>query len=344
MSAATRHDRRMNDIDYAIDAYSGELARRGRSPHTRRKYNELLWKLSVFVGDKDCDEITVDDCRRFLDKWVDAAPGTLALQISVLKGFFEFLREETVIDESPMRNIRRPPKRRPEDLDVLTVGESDVERLFAACTEWDEILCLSLLAYLGPRRSAVARLRRRDLDLDRGTVRFREKGGKVIVKPVPDELLEIFRAAEEQGLWIGPEDYVIPNRRAPRSGERSSKVVYRIVKDVAARARVSTHVHALRAAFAVRYLETHEGDLDALKNLLGHSRHETTAVYLRRQDKARSMERVRDLSWGRVFPPNAQMPPTGFEPVLPASAVPEPLRRKLDELRARNTGARTGSP
>jgi hypothetical protein len=27
---------------------------------------------------------------------------------------------------------------------------------------------------------------------------------------------------------------------------------------------------------------------------------------------------------------------TGFEPVLPESALPEPLLRKLDELKARN--------
>lgn len=337
MSAATRHHRRMNDIDYAIDAYVGDLARRGRTRNTRRKYQELLWKFSVFVGDRDTDDITPDDCRRFLHQWVDSSPSTLALHVSILRGFFDFLVAETVLEQTPMRNIRRPPRKRPEDLDVVTVGETDIERMFAACDQWDELLCLSLLAYLGPRRTAVARLRRRDVDLERGTVRFSEKGGKIIVKPVPDELAEILRAAEADGLWVGPDDYIVPNRRAPRGPERSSKVIYRIVLDVAARARVRAHVHSLRGAFAVRFLETHEGDLDALKNLLGHARHETTAVYLRRHDKARSMERVRDLSWGRrVFPPNAVMPPTGFEPVLPSPGVPEPLRRKLEELRARN--------
>lgn len=345
MTAQTRHDRRMNDLDYAIDAYIGDLARRGRTRNTRRKYNELLWKFSVHVGDKDVDEVTADDCRRFLDQWVDSAASTLALQVSIMRGFFDFLVGETVIELNPMLNIRRPPRKRAEDLDVVTIAESDVERMFGACQEWDEVLCLSILAYLGPRRTALARLRRRDVDLDRGTIRFSEKGGKVIVKPVPDELAEILRAADEAGLWLDPNDYIVPNRRAPRTGERSSKVIYRIVLDVAARARVRSHVHALRGAFAVRYLETHEGDLDALKHLLGHARHETTAVYLRRLDKTRSMERVRDLSWGRsVFPPNAGMPPTGFEPVLHPSAIPPPLRRKLDELRARNTEVGSDRP
>ena len=50
---------------------------------------------------------------------------------------------------------------------------------------------------------------------------------------------------------------------------------------------------------------------------LGHSRVETTMVYLRPQGKAREMEAVRGLSWGSVFPANAMMPPAGFEPALP---------------------------
>jgi hypothetical protein len=72
--------------------------------------------------------------------------------------------------------------------------------------------------------------------------------------------------------------------------------------------------------------------LIALKELMGHAWIETTLVYLRRKDKARAMETVRSLSWGRfVFPPSEEAAyrkaskyrgfleeaHTGFEPVLP---------------------------
>jgi integrase len=53
-----------------------------------------------------------------------------------------------------------------------------------------ELLCLSTLAYLGPRRKAAAHLRRRDVDLERGTIRFREKRGKVITSQPPTFELE----------------------------------------------------------------------------------------------------------------------------------------------------------
>ena len=328
---------RMNDIDYAVDAYVGELARRGRSQATRRKYQEILWKFCKHVDRTPCGEITRSDCTSFLDQWADSAPSTLALNTSIVAGFFAFLVEITLLERSPMETVRRPPRKRPEDIDVVTISDSDVERMFAAADHWDELLCLALIGYLGPRRGAVAKLRRRDVDLERGTIRFREKGGKVVTKPIPLELHELLSVAESESLWISPDDYLVPNRRRQyRKGERSDKVVYRIVKDVAARARVHAHPHAIRAAFAVRFAEQKPDHIVALKDLMGHVRIETTMVYLRRRDKARGMEAVRDLTWGSVFPPSAGVPPTGFEPVLGESALPEPIRRKLEELRARS--------
>ena len=63
-----------------------------------------------------------------------------------------------------------------------------------------------------------------------------------------------------------------------------------------AKAGVAIHVHALRAAFAVQYLESNLGDTDALRELMGHARGETTQVYLRRLNRRRRMDSVRGLS------------------------------------------------
>jgi len=315
--------RRMRGLNYAIDAYIGELARAGRSKATRTTYQRVLWQFADFLDERDCDEITVDHCRRFLDRWIDASPSTLALYVSVLRGFFAFLVDETVIEHTPMERIKRPRRKRPEDLDVVTVTSDDVERMFAVADGWQELLCLAVLAYMGPRRTAASNVRRRDVTLSwedgmwRGTVKFHEKGGKPIVKPVPDELVTLIRAADEQHVWSSPDDYLIPNRRKHRNKERSAKVIYDTVTKIAKRAGVKSHVHALRAAFAVRMDEQNPGRLVAIKELLGHSRVETTMVYLRRQDKAREMETVRGLSWGSVLPPLGHVPPAGFEPALP---------------------------
>jgi integrase len=199
--------------------------------------------------------------------------------------------------------------------------------MILACEDWQELLCVTTAAYLGPSRAALARARRYDVDLARGTIRFLEKGGKVATKPLPDEYLAILAAAERDGLWNSSDAYLIPNRRpaSVRRVERSDKVIWETVERVAARAGVRAHVHALRAAFAVRFDEKHPDQVIALKELMGHNRLETTLVYLRRKNKAQPMEQVRDLSWGPVQVPErapgssrkALEAHTGFEPVPP---------------------------
>jgi site-specific recombinase XerD len=134
-----------------------------------------------------------------------------------------------------------------------------------------------------------------------GTIRFLEKGGKVAVKPIPDQLAAILQAAiDHPDLDTRPDAYVIPNRRpaSVQRPERSPKLIWETVRRIAARTGLQVHAHALRAAFAVHYLETHPGDLEALQALMGHTRSDTTQVYLRKLNRAKAMERVRDLDWG----------------------------------------------
>jgi integrase len=324
-------------IGEAIDLFLGDLARQGRRDGTLRDYR---YKLNLLADDlKDCyvDEIEVTGYERFLNRWVGAAPSTLASSVSLVHVFSKFLWRRGFAREDVGRMIERPRKPRPEDLDVVTVSTEDVRRMMDACESWQEFLCLSTAIYLGARRGALARVRLSDVDFDAGTIRFFEKGGKVIVKPLPEEYVEILRAAQEEGIWKRPEDYLIPNRRpgAVRNPERSDKVIWETVRKVARRAGVVCTVHALRAAFAVQFDEENPDQLIALKDLMGHERLETTLVYLRRKNRARAMEAVRTLSWGGAaqfrFPPREEAarkkPPlsrgfaeeahTGFEPVPP---------------------------
>ena len=324
-------------IANAIDLYLGELARRGRRPRTLDAYRRKLNALADSVRDAYVDEISLQDYEMFLNRWVTAAPSTLASGVSLVKGFSEFLWERGYTDEHVAFQLKRPRRLRAEELDVVTVEPEDVKLMLDSCDTWQEFLCLATAIYLGARRRALANVRRRDVDLDRGTIRFVEKGRKVLTKPLPDEYAGILRAAERAGIWKATEDYLIPNRRpgAVKRSERSDKVIWETVKKVAQRAGVESHVHALRAAFAVQFDEANPDQLIALKELMGHSRIETTLVYLRRKDKAKAMETVRGLSWGGaghfVFPPSeeaARKKPvpsrgfgeeahTGFEPVPP---------------------------
>jgi len=179
----------------------GELARAGRADGTRDSYsrylNKLIDQLERRKPDPTVREVTVNDCRAFLDGWIGRSPSTIATIHSALNGLFEWLYQEHEIDENPMNRIQRPRRQRPEDVEVVTVTRAEVERMLAGTRGWQEFLCLSVLAYTGVRRATASRLRWKDVDLDAGTVLFHEKGHKVSEKPIPHDLWAILRAAAE---------------------------------------------------------------------------------------------------------------------------------------------------
>ena len=161
-------------LDRAIDRWLGELARSRRSPRTRDTYRRCLYAFADTLH-RDCsvDEITADDCRQFLDRWVDASPSTMASNVSILTGFFRWLIDEGQVPEpGPMSRIRRPRRKRPEDLDVVTISDEDAHRLLAACLNWQELLCIATALMTGRRRAALNAARRSDVDLARRTGRL----------------------------------------------------------------------------------------------------------------------------------------------------------------------------
>lgn len=289
----------MITFDRAVDLFVGDLARRGYSERTRATYSRILDKFGDRLPtDSDVSRVTSDDCRRFLDLYNRNAPGTRAHIYAVLSSFFTWLIVTEKTKRNPLVTVPRPRRQRPDDLDVVSLSTEDVRKLLAAGQTWTERLAIAIPAYIGPRRRAVAQLRLRDYDRDRGRMRFQEKGGKTIWKPVPDELGHLLAAAIADGAIREPDDYLVPPEGyLSKSGTRDDRVIWRVVRRVAARAGVDAHVHALRAAFAVFYLEQHPGDTHGLKELLGHRSYDTTQVYLRKLDKTTAMERVRDLSW-----------------------------------------------
>jgi site-specific recombinase XerD len=149
----------MNDHGYAIDLYVGELARQGRTEATRLKYTEVLYQFADHMErlGRAPWETTTNDCRHFLDGFTRPRPprqsqratrppasaSTIALYVSIMRSYFAFLKDEGIIEANPMDPIKRPPRKRPEDLDVVTTSGGDVARMFAACHDWDELLALA---------------------------------------------------------------------------------------------------------------------------------------------------------------------------------------------------------
>ena len=195
----------------------------------------------------------------------------------------EFLKDEGCIETSPMERIRRPRLLPAEERDVVTVSDDEVARMFSACEDWQELLTIAVLAYLGPS-DAPRRRCASGTSTSSGTMRFQEKG-KVVVKPMPDELVAILRAAwESSEVAVGPDEYVIPNRRpasvrgrALTEGDLGDRAPCRGSRQVRSRSRVARGVRRSVRRSSSRPAPRAQADL------LGHARLETTLVYLRRR-------------------------------------------------------------
>ena len=305
---------RIVTIAQAIDLWLGELERGAGSERTTLTYRRLLEKLADAYPHVDVDELTTTQLRRFLDHQsrrqaggARKADATLAQNVSIVNGFMDWLAAETIVRRNPtrrngMRILQRPKLSPPDENDsVVTVTTEQVGRLLQAADEsgaWNKRLAVNCLVYLGPRRRAIAQARYGDYDPEARTLAFREKGGKTIRKPVPDRLASLLDAAAAAGVYETSDGYLIPgNAPQRRKGIRDDRVIWRLIREVAADAGVTTHVHALRAAFAVHFLEQNPGEIAALKDLMGHRRLETTLIYVRRHYRLAAMETVRDLVW-----------------------------------------------
>ena len=328
--------RRMANPAYAIDVFlSWGANEKGWSPATLKSYRRLLNKFVDFVPHKSTDEYEREDYERFISLWVGSNPSTRASLISLVNTWMRFLHKRAM---APLYEDFERPRRLPaKDLAVTRITLGDVEKLTAACRDWQERLCIETAVYSGFRRAALANARRGDVELVetrpdgrggmergsddpdvptrggqtpprsapaisvRGYLTAVDKGGKTQTKPLPREYVNTILEADAAGVWDSPHDYLIPNRR-PAScravGQRSDKVIWMTVKRVAERAGVRSHVHALRAVFAEACAEMGL-DLIEIQDLMGHSRPETTQVYLDRKGRQRRMEKVRDLSFGQ---------------------------------------------
>jgi integrase/recombinase XerD len=264
---------------------------RGMSDHTLAAYRNDISALVDFLADEkssrpDWDSVTEEDIRGFLSDLDDRgyAPSTKSRKIASAKSFFKFMKEERIIENNPLTEVRQPragqtlPK-------ALTIEE--VDRLLDVGSDKDsiedvrDIAMVELMYAAGLRVSELVGLDLRDVDLDTGTVRTLGKGSKVRVIPIYDDAIESVasyitysrpihaRSDDENALFL--------NRR----GGRLTRQAYWLrLNKLATKAGISSKItpHMLRHSFATHLL--HGGaSIRHVQELLGHSSIATTQIY-----------------------------------------------------------------
>jgi integrase/recombinase XerD len=270
-----------------IDAYLDHLrVERALANNTLEAYARDLNALVAHVGDDtDPRAIGAEAIASMMVKNVERGFGarSSARQLSALRGLFRFLVRERAVAEDPTALVDRPrlTRRIPR---VMSFAE--VERLLAAPdTTTDRGVLHAAMLHLmyasGLRVSELCALRLSDLDLQRGLVRARGKGGKQRLVPVGEVALEHAthylnevrprHAAEgDMTLFVSP--------RGPGCFTREG--FWRMVRRYAVAAGIVPlpSPHKLRHSFATHLLRG-GADLRAVQALLGHADLGTTEIY-----------------------------------------------------------------
>ncbi len=209
---------------------------------------------------------------------------SIVRRLSCLKTYFKFLRKRGLLDKDPMRKITAP--RMGKRLPVF-VQESQMAALFSHIEfpddypGWLSKILLETLYATGIRRSEASHLKIQDLDASRMVFRVRGKGDKERLVPFARyflDLLEKFLELRKLTFPNSPEPWLFLNRKGERfSPESIYYVVRKHLSTVTTLEQRSPHV--LRHSFAT-HLSNHGADLNAIKELLGHSNLASTQVYM----------------------------------------------------------------
>ena len=261
-----------NYSNYTIEAYSKDL----------RQFEEYvkLNKESVFVpGDVDADLV-----RSWIVSLMDEkiSPVSVNRKLSSLKSFFKFLMKQGSISVNPLRLITGPKTKKPlpyfvrdKEMELLLDGDGFDEDFEGV----RDRLILEMLYDTGIRRSELIGIQDSDVDFGAMQIRVTGKRNKQRLIPFAEGLKNLIQAyTEVRNREVGSESGWFFVRK---NGEQLSVgIVYTIVKkklsEIPTLAKRSPHV--LRHSFATSMLNN-GAELNAVKELLGHSSLASTSVY-----------------------------------------------------------------
>jgi integrase/recombinase XerC len=216
-----------------------------------------------------------------IKEYDDLASKSINRKISALKSFFKYQMRLGLLDQSPMATVISPKakKRLP-----VFVAEKEMQTLFASVEfpdNWNgktERLVILLFYQTGMRLSELIQLKVGQLDPSSKQVKVLGKGNKERIIPVEGSLLnEIAEYVKNSPKILPGPSYVFTTEKG---NPLQPRTVYAFVKKWLALVTTvqKKSPHILRHSFAT-HLMNHGADLNAVKELLGHSSLAATQVY-----------------------------------------------------------------
>jgi integrase/recombinase XerC len=258
------------------------------SPNTVTAYKNDLDQFSQFLVSFQTEllNVTHQHVRTWIVSLMDDGieARTINRKISSLRSFYKFLQREDLIGNSPMIYVRAPkiPKRLPiviteQKMDILLDAQDVFSNDFQGIRDR---LIVELLYGTGMRLSELVNLSDHDINRYEQQIKVLGKRNKERIIPISKSLTKLIGDYQLQKLNQNFDTKSSALIVTNQGNKVYAKFIYRTVNLVLS--FISTHdkksPHILRHSFATSLLNR-GADLNAIKELLGHSSLAATQVY-----------------------------------------------------------------
>ena len=253
------------------------------SPNTANSYKRDLLKLSSYMeslGIVSYSKITDDIGTGWIGSLFSSNnnPRSIQRHLSSAKGFFKFLKKNSIIESSPFELVNAP--KTPQYLpDVLS--PEDVEQLLSLkpvnVLEIRDLAIVELMYSSGLRVSETANIDLNDFEEEMSFLRILGKGSKTRIVPLGRYAINAIQNwIKEREKYSEKSKALFINLKGSRLSVRSIQL--RLKRLALKQGLPPVHPHMLRHSFATHMLES-SGDLRTIQELLGHSSLSTTQIY-----------------------------------------------------------------
>lgn len=259
------------------------------SPNTIKSYKNDLEQFSAFMLHIYQEPNILLAKHMHIRSWMaelvgrEISPRSINRKLSTLRAFFSYSIKNGHTETNPCLKIIPPKtaKKLPsivQEKKLLGLFEA---RAFKSYAELRQILIVELLYCTGMRRIELIRLRYSDIDQSNGLIKVLGKGNKQRLIPISpllkDKLnrLEALKSVDFEDQVT--DDYLFLTNKGHRL---YPKFVYNQVKKLLKTVTTATKrsPHVLRHSFAT-HLMNNGADINAVKELLGHSSLAATQIY-----------------------------------------------------------------
>ncbi|WP_025762620.1 tyrosine-type recombinase/integrase [Dyadobacter tibetensis] len=256
------------------------------SPHTIKAYQTDLEQLEVFLLEQYESKQPERAESVMLRSWIvslmeqGANPSSVNRKIASLRSFYSFLRRRKIIDKDPAQVLvtLKTRKHLPEFIEERAIEQLfDEEEFPDDFTGIRDLTALELLYGTGIRLSELLGIRLSDINLYAHTLRVLGKRGKERIVPLTGPLLKILPIYLEQRAPTEPTDrLIITDSGKPAYPMFIQRMVRKHLAVVTTLDQKSPHI--LRHSYA-SHLLNRGADLNAIKELLGHTNLAATQIY-----------------------------------------------------------------